>query len=136
MASFLSPLNERDDCGGPKEQRVRLPLEVFARVRAEVGRDYTVGCRFLTEECIEGGNTLEDSSYFAVQFARGGMDFLSLSRGGKFEDAQQPKVRAAGFATPVVVSGGIHNFEQAEAVLAQGYTDIVGLARQALADPD
>ncbi len=177
MASFLSPLNERDDCGGPKERRVCLPLEVLARVRAEVGRDYTVGCRFLTEECIEGGNTIEDSSYFAVQFARGGMDFLSLSRGGKFEDAKQPKVgeaaypytgrsgyecmpsyysdakgpfgrnlapiahiraaiRAAGFATPVVASGGIHNFEQAEAVLAQGYADVVGFARQALADPD
>ena len=45
-------------------------------------------------------------------------------------------VRDAGHATPVVVTGGIHNFEQAEAILADGQADIVGLARQSLADPD
>ena len=38
MASFLSALNTRDDgYGGPREQRVRLPLEVIAAVRARVG---------------------------------------------------------------------------------------------------
>ena len=105
------------------------------------------------------------------------MDFLSLSRGGKFDDAKQPSVgwaaypytgpsgyecmpqyvsdergpfgrnvdptsairaavRAAGLATPVVVTGGIHGFGQAEALLAEGSADVVGLARQSLADPD
>ena len=35
MASFLSALNTRDDgYGGPREHRVRLPLEVIAAVRA------------------------------------------------------------------------------------------------------
>ncbi len=46
------------------------------------------------------------------------------------------RVRAAGYATPIVVAGGMHNFQQAEAALAQGAGDIVGFARQALADPD
>ena len=45
-------------------------------------------------------------------------------------------VRALGLDTPVVATGGIHGFEQAEAVLASGQADIVGFARQALADPD
>jgi 2,4-dienoyl-CoA reductase-like NADH-dependent reductase (Old Yellow Enzyme family) len=45
-------------------------------------------------------------------------------------------VRAAGHDTPIVVAGGIHNFEQAESILQAGGADIVGLARQALADPD
>jgi hypothetical protein len=35
-----------------------------------------------------------------------------------------------------VVSGGISTFEQAEAILAGGEADIVGAARQSLADPD
>jgi 2,4-dienoyl-CoA reductase-like NADH-dependent reductase (Old Yellow Enzyme family) len=105
------------------------------------------------------------------------MDFLSLSKGGKFEDAQQPKVgqavypytgqsgyecmptvlsdatgpfgrsvplvaaikravNSAGFRTPIVATGGITTFEQAEAILQRGQADIAGLARQALADPD
>ena len=51
MASFLSPLNTRPDgYGGQREKRVRLPLEVFEAVRAEVGEDFAVGCRFLSEE--------------------------------------------------------------------------------------
>ena len=178
MASFLSRTNSRtDDYGGTISNRARLPLEVYAAVRRQVGDDFVVGCRFLADECIAGGSNTEDAVQFGMEFARAGMDFLSLSRGGKFDDAKQPKVgeaaypytgrsgyecmpsyysdatgpfgrnlgatasiraavRAAGRKTPVIAAGGIHNFEQAEAVLARGEADIVGFARQALADPD
>lgn len=178
LASFLSAKNDRSDgYGGSCEARVRLPLEVLSAVRAAVGTQYAVGCRFLAEECIDSGSSVEDAAYFATCFAAAGMDFLSVSRGGKFEDAKQPKVgeaaypytgrsgyecmpsyysdakgpfgrnlapsavirnalREAGHAVPLVTAGGIHNFEQAEAVLASGQADVVGFARQALADPD
>lgn len=178
MASFLSRSNTRaDGYGGALSNRVKLPLEVYSRVRQEVGSDFVVGCRFLADECIDGGSNTEDAVHFGTEFARAGMDFLSLSRGGKFDDAKQPKVgdaaypytgrsgyecmpsyysdavgpfgrnleptariraavRQAGFDTPVVAAGGIHGFEQAESCLAHGQADIIGLARQALADPD
>ncbi len=98
MASFLSACNDRaDGYGGRREQRVRLPLEVFASVRERVGGEFTVGCRFLADECIEEGSGVADAVYFGVEFARAGMDFLSLSRGGKFEDAKQPKVGWAAY---------------------------------------
>jgi 2,4-dienoyl-CoA reductase-like NADH-dependent reductase (Old Yellow Enzyme family) len=45
-------------------------------------------------------------------------------------------IHAAGLATPVVCTGGVHNFEMAEAMLERGDCDIVGTARQSLADPD
>jgi 2,4-dienoyl-CoA reductase-like NADH-dependent reductase (Old Yellow Enzyme family) len=93
MASFLSARNTREDgYGGSRENRVRLPLEVFREVRRTVGDDYTVGARFLGDEVIEGGSGLEDAIYFGREFARAGFDFLSISKGGKFEDAKQPKV--------------------------------------------
>jgi 2,4-dienoyl-CoA reductase-like NADH-dependent reductase (Old Yellow Enzyme family) len=93
MASFLSRTNERDDgYGGSPEARVRLPLEVYAAVRGAIGADWTVGCRFLSDEVIAGGSRIEDACYYAERFARAGMDFLSLSKGGKFDDAKQPKV--------------------------------------------
>ena len=178
MASFLSRTNTRDDgYGGARERRVRLPLEVYRAVRARVGADFAVGCRFLAEECVPGGSDVEDARFFGVAFARAGMDFLSTSRGGKFDDAKQPAVgwaaypytgpsgyecmpqyisdargpfgrnrdatqairaalRAEGFETPVVCTGGVHNFDMAEAMLADGVCDIVGAARQTLADPD
>ncbi len=77
--------------------RLRLPLEVFNAVRAAVGPDYTIGCRFLAEECIEGGSDVNDAASIAVALANAGMDFLSLSRGGKFDDALQPKVGEAAY---------------------------------------
>src|SRR3979409_516062 len=96
MAGFLSSLNDRDDgYGGSRENRVRLPLEVYRAVRATVGDEYVVGARFLGDEVIAGGNRVEDAMYFGVEFARAGLDFLSISKGGKFEDAQQPKVGQA-----------------------------------------
>ena len=178
MASFLSALNTRTDgYGGDRQGRVRLPLETYRAVRRTVAEDFLVGCRMLSDDCIEGGTGVEDAAWFAMQFAKAGMDFISLSRGGKFEDALTPKVgeaiypytgpsgyecmpqiisdeqgpfgrnlepagrivdalRAAGAATPVVVAGGIHSFDQAEEVLKRGQGDIVGFARQAMADPD
>jgi 2,4-dienoyl-CoA reductase-like NADH-dependent reductase (Old Yellow Enzyme family) len=93
LASFLSALNDRDDgYGGARANRVRLPIEVYQAVRGAVTGRFVVGCRFLTEECIPGGNTAEDSAWFGAEFARAGMDYLSLSRGGKFEDAKQPRI--------------------------------------------
>jgi 2,4-dienoyl-CoA reductase-like NADH-dependent reductase (Old Yellow Enzyme family) len=142
-----------------------------------VSQRFVVGCRFLAEEGIPGGSDAEDAAWFGAEFARAGVDYLSLSRGGKFEDAKQPRVgwarypytgpsgyecmptvrsdnrgpfgrnraatravreavRAAGCRTPVVLSGGISTFEQAEELLRDGVADIIASARQSLADPD
>src|SRR4029078_12302972 len=60
-----------------------------------VGNDYVVGVRFLADEVIEGGSRVDDAAYYAVEFARAKFDFLSLSKGGNFEDAQEPKVGQA-----------------------------------------
>jgi 2,4-dienoyl-CoA reductase-like NADH-dependent reductase (Old Yellow Enzyme family) len=102
MASFLSVTNARTDAyGGSFENRLRLPLEVVRAVREETGHDFIVGCRFLGSEDILGpdgevrGNTLAEARQIAVELARAGVDVLSISRGGKFEDAQQPAIGEA-----------------------------------------
>ena len=98
MASFLSATNNRSDgYGGSREERIRLPLEVYQAVREKVGKDFVVGCRFLSDEIIKHGSDVEDACYFAGRFAEAGMDFLSLSRGGKFDDAKQPQVGWASY---------------------------------------
>ncbi len=178
MASFLSRLNTRDDGhGGPRDHRVRLPLDVLRAVRANAGTRVVVGIRYLGDEVIEGGSDLADAVWFGVQFAAAGVDYLSISKGGRFEDAKQPKVgeavypytgesgyecmptvisdergpfgrnvplastiraaiREAGYQTPVVTSGGIFAFDQAEEILGGGEADYVAAARQTLCDPD
>ncbi|HET9315733.1 MAG TPA: NADH:flavin oxidoreductase, partial [Vicinamibacteria bacterium] len=181
MAAFLSVTNERtDEYGGSLENRLRLPLAVVRAVREHTDAGFVVGCRYLGAEDILGedgrihGNTIDDACAIGVELARAGLDFLSISRGGKFEDAMQPPVgeaaypytghsghtciprdkgtpfgvnvplaasirravRAAGLTTPVVASGKIVAFEQAEGILRDGQADLVGMARALLADPD
>ena len=178
MASFLSRTNDRDDgYGGSPERRVRLPLEVYRRARAALSPGIALGCRFLADEVIAGGSRIEDAINYAQAFAAAGLDFLSLSKGGKFEDARRPKigaaaypytgpsghecmptvrsdargpfgrnlplaravrdaVRAAGHQTPIVAAGGINTYALAEEALLRGDADVIGSARQSLADPD
>jgi dimethylglycine catabolism A len=178
MASFMSRLNTRDDgYGGSLGERVRLPLDVLAAVRERVGDDYVVGIRYLGDDIVAGGSRIEDAVWFGVRFAAEGAGYLSISKGGRFEDAKQPKigeavypytgesgyecmptvvsdargpfgrnvplaaairhaVREAGHVTPIVTSGGIFSFEQAEGILRRGEADFVAAARQSLADPD
>jgi 2,4-dienoyl-CoA reductase-like NADH-dependent reductase (Old Yellow Enzyme family) len=178
MASFLSRMNRRTDgYGGARPERARLPLEVLHTVRSRVGADYVVGIRYLGHDVVVGGNDVHDAVWFGLRFAEGGADYLSVSKGGRFEDARQPKIgeavypytgesgyecmptvisdargpfgrnvplaaairaglRASGYRVPVVTSGGVSTFDQAEGILARQEADIVAAARQTLADPD
>jgi 2,4-dienoyl-CoA reductase-like NADH-dependent reductase (Old Yellow Enzyme family) len=89
LSSFLSRLNPRRDAyGGTLENRLRLPSRVLERVRARVGQDFPIGVRFLGEECIRNGYTVVDAGPMAIRFAELGTDYISLSAGGKFEDAR------------------------------------------------
>lgn len=98
MASFLSRTNDRTDgYGGSREGRVRLTLEVYRAVRDRVGEQRVVGVRFLGDEAIQDGSDIDDAAWYAAAFARAGFDFLSLSKGGKFDDAKQPKVGWAAY---------------------------------------
>lgn len=98
MASFLSRTNVRDDgYGGSLPARQRLPLEVIAAVFAKTGTDFGVGARFLGDEAIAGGSPLDDAIAHGVAFARAGLHFLSISKGGKFDDARQPNVGEAAY---------------------------------------
>jgi 2,4-dienoyl-CoA reductase-like NADH-dependent reductase (Old Yellow Enzyme family) len=89
LSSFLSRLNPRRDAyGGTLENRLRLPVRVVECVRQRVGWDFPVGVRFLGEECIRNGSTVVDAVPIAIRLARAGVDYVSLSAGGKFEDAR------------------------------------------------
>jgi 2,4-dienoyl-CoA reductase-like NADH-dependent reductase (Old Yellow Enzyme family) len=89
LASFLSRANTRtDEYGGQTlEGRLHLIGRVFENVRRKAGKDFPVGVRFLADEFIRDGYTVNDAKVIALRLAELDSAYISISVGGKFEDA-------------------------------------------------
>lgn len=156
IEQFLSPYyNERDDdYGGSLENRMRFMVEVLAAVRAGAGPDLAVGMRFnCSEEIPEGYGT--DTARAVIERLRdeGLVDYLDLDIGMEpqqfhhgmptgFAEKQlyRPYVEAvrdaAGEIPVLSVLGSITDMADAEEAIASGTVDMVGSARQLIAEPD
>ncbi len=147
MNQFLSPIsNKRDDkYGGNLENRIRLPLEVFAAVREAWPSKKPLGVRVSAVEWIEGGITINDTIAFAQGLKKLGCDFMDISSGGNAYNQkielkpgyQVPFAEAVKKATGMTVMavGLITEPEQAEGILAAGQADMIALARAFMDDP-
>jgi 2,4-dienoyl-CoA reductase-like NADH-dependent reductase (Old Yellow Enzyme family) len=147
LHEFLSPLsNRRDDAyGGSLENRMRFPLEVFDAVRAAFPAERPVTVRVSGTDWVDGGWSIDDTVAFARALEARGGAAIHVSSGG-LHPAQQiplgpgyqvPLARAVKDAVrmPVVAVGLITDYDQAEAILANGDADVIALARAMLYDP-
>ncbi len=152
VSQFLSPrTNKRtDEYGGSLENRQRFPLEVVAEIKAAVG-DFPVGYRFLADEWLPDGLSLDESVPFAKALAAAGIAYISVM-GGTYESFSLPDIIAKSkqpaymldlaaavkqpVNVPVISAGRFSSGEVAEKALAEGHTDLIGLARVLWADPE
>ena len=147
LSAFLSPLtNHRtDEYGGPVENRVRYPLEVFDALRAVWPEDRPISVRISAVDWVEGGNTVEDAVEIARAFAAHGADLIDVST-GQVAKAQKPvygrmwqtpfaeRIRLeTGLATMAV--GNIYEPDHVNSILASGRADLCLLARPHLWNP-
>lgn len=153
LTQFLSPRtnHRRDAYGGDLSGRMRFPLEVLAAVRRAAGDAFPIGYRFLADEYVPGGLTVEDTVPFAQGLARAGVAYLSVMAGcydsfalpRYLEDDRKEAfmvpfaaaIRKAVPGLPVIAAGRIQTPEMAEAILRDQLADLVGLARVLFADP-
>ena len=84
LHEFVSPLSNKrtDQYGGSLENRIRLPLEIFAAMRAVWPKHKPLGIRISAVDWVEGGLTIEDSIFFAQKLKDAGCDFIDVSSGG------------------------------------------------------
>ena len=147
LHQFLSPIaNKRnDEYGGPLENRIRFPLEVFDAVREAVPAGIPVGIRVSATDWVDHGWELEQTVAFAQALRAKGCDFIDVSTGGISPAQQIPvgphyqvsfaaRVRAE-TGLPTMAVGLITEPREAEAVIARGEADMVSLARGILYDP-
>ena len=151
LAQFLSPrTNQRnDEYGGNLENRYRFPLAVVKRVKDRVGT-MPVGYRFLADEWLPDGWHLEGACQFAKTLTATDIAYISVM-GGTYESFFLPEIveksKQEGFMlhlaatvrkavdVPVIAAGRMATGSFADKAIADGKTDLIGLARVLWADP-
>src|SRR5207247_94967 len=156
LENFISPLaNTRtDEYGGSLDNRLRLPRQVLRAVREAVGRDFIIGLRHSGDHYVEGGLSREELLEIARQLdAVGIADYWMVSGSNtetlKFEAMVTPShyhprgvfndlaaLTKSVVRVPVIVAGRVVTADQAEAALAAGVCDLVGMTRALIADPE
>ncbi len=153
---FLSQTtNLRQDAwGGDYSHRMRLPVEILARMREAVGPDFIIIYRLSMIDLVPGGSAWDEIVTLGKAVATGGANIVNTGIG--WHEARVPTIAtsvpraafawvtqkmkaefaAAGIATPLVTSNRINTPEVAEQVLADGCADMVSMARPLLADAD
>ena len=152
IRQFFSPYyNRRTDAyGGSLENRMRFVLEVIEAVRAEIGRNFTLGIRLCGDELIPVGLTLDDVCEIAKRLeATGQLDFINTSI-GEFHNLYMVEGSmhtppgyqlfvSAGIREvvklPVFCTGRIKDPVQAERILREGLADMVDVVRGQICDP-
>lgn len=150
---FLSPhTNHREDeYGGTFENRLRFGSEVLAAVRSQVGSEFPIVVRLNAKDYVEGGLELEDAVGIARELEALEVSAISVTSGTMCESVPfclypsgTPKAHLLPMAArirsairlPVLVAGRIRSPAIARQALATGQTDLIGLGRPFLADPD
>jgi anthraniloyl-CoA monooxygenase len=147
LASFISPLTNRrtDEYGGPVQNRMRFPLEIFRACRAAWPDHKPMSVRISAADWAPGGLSRDDLVYFTCNLKESGADLIDVST-GQTVPYQKPiygrmyqtpfadKVRLeVGIATMAV--GAITTPDQVNTILLQGRADLVALARMHLTNP-
>ncbi len=148
---FIAALtNHRtDDWGGSYENRIRFPLEIVRRTRERVGPNFIIIYRLSMLDLVENGSTFDEVIQLAKGIEAAGATIINTGIG--WHEARVPtiatKVPRAAFAwvtqklkgqvsIPLVTTNRINAPETAEALLADGFADMVSMARPLLADPE
>jgi len=147
LASFISPLTNKrtDEYGGPVENRIRFPLEIFRACRQVWPDHKPMSVRLSAADWAPGGLPGDDLVTFTCCLKESGADLIDVST-GQTVPHQKPvygrmyqtpfadKVRLeVGIATMAV--GAITTPDQVNTILLQGRADLVALARTHLTDP-
>ncbi len=146
---LVTHTNKRTDrWGGSYENRMRLPLEVVRRVRAAVGDDFILIYRLSLIDLVPNGSSWQEVVELAQNIETAGATIINTGIG--WHEARIPTIatsvprRAFSWVTkklmgqvsiPIVTSNRINTPDVAEAVLAEGCSDMVSMARPFLADP-
>lgn len=142
--------NRREDqWGGSFANRIRFALEIVKDIRKAVGQDFIIIFRLSMLDLVKGGSTWDEVVLLAKEIEKAGATLINTGIG--WHEARVPTIATmvprAGFTwvtrrlmgevrIPLITTNRINMPQVAEAVLAEGCSDMVSMARPFLADPE
>lgn len=151
LSQFLSPLfNKRSDgYGGTIANRMKLLLESIEATRAVVGPNFLIAVKLNSSDQLDGGFGEEDALKVVAALDKSSVDLVDISGGTYFPGAKSASdsagrgpyfvefaKRARTVTTkPLMLTGGFKTQAQAEAAVASGAVDVIGLARALVLEP-
>lgn len=136
-----------DEYGGSYENRMRFPLEILAKARQKVGKDFIIIYRLSMLDLIDDGSNWDEIVQLAKAIENAGATIINTGIG--WHEARIPTIATsvprAGFtwvtkklknevSIPLCTSNRINMPSVAEKVLQDGCADMVSMARPMLAD--
>ena len=146
--SFLSPrLNLRTDrYGGDLDHRMTFLRNMLRKSRQAVGGGFVIGVRLTLEEHMEGGLTLDHTKVIAKEVEKEGADYICFSDGTRetmkyFLPEESgtmidPAAEVRASLKIPIITPSIDHPDQAEEAVRGEKTDMIGMARGFLADPN
>jgi 2,4-dienoyl-CoA reductase (NADPH2) len=151
LSTFLvEKTNQRDDkWGGSYENRMRFPLEIMRRCRAELGDNFILIFRIAAMDMLQGGMSWDEVVLLGKEMEKAGATIISTHF--TWHESTVPTIATmvprAAFAgvtgrlrkeltIPTITSNRINMPDVAEQVLVDGHADIVSMARPMLADAE
>lgn len=156
LSQFLSPYyNKRSDSyGGGLQNRARIVLEVFHRVRQAVGPEFPILIKMNCEDFLEGGFTVDEMLQVSELLRHAGIDAIEMSGGSIHSGSRSPVRRtkaesedeepyyreaAARFKSavgvPLILVGGVRSHGTAERLVKTGAADFIALSRPLIREP-
>jgi 2,4-dienoyl-CoA reductase-like NADH-dependent reductase (Old Yellow Enzyme family) len=157
LSNFLSPYWNRrtDGWGGDTERRARLALEIGRAVRQRCGSDFVVGIKLSLDEYMgDIGTTPEETLRVLSLLEQAKLfDYVCLSHTDYHQNhklvppqssgetaplaANAQRVREAlNGRIPLLIQGSVRNLDTAAAIVRRGQSDLVGMVRAHIADPE
>jgi len=147
---IVSKTNKREDeWGGAFENRIKLPLAIIRAVRAATDENFIIIYRLSMLDLVDNGSSWDEVILLAKEVEKAGASIINTGIG--WHEARVPtivtSVPRANFtwvskkikphlSIPLITTNRINTPEVAEAVLQNGESDLVSMARPMLADAE
>jgi 2,4-dienoyl-CoA reductase-like NADH-dependent reductase (Old Yellow Enzyme family) len=132
-----------DKYGSTTENRARMSLETFDKIKDAVGNDYPILMKINVNDGIKDGVDFNDVLYLCSELDKRKIDSIEISgswqhlkEGSTSYFKKEADIISAKYNTKIILTGGNTNINEMTEILNKTKVEYFGIARNLLKQPD